>query len=83
MRWENPAPKRMYWRPDKMIVEYEANSGDDNPFVQVAGSSPTNLLNLRSLLPGGESDMHQLDPVLNRWEIILQRLTRAGVLGYV
>ena len=23
MRWEHPAPSRMFWRPDKMIVEYE------------------------------------------------------------
>ena len=22
-QWENPAPIRMFWRPDKMIVEYE------------------------------------------------------------
>ena len=24
IRWERPGPKHMYWRPDKMIVEYEA-----------------------------------------------------------
>ena len=30
VRWENPAPTRMFWRPDKMIVEYELS----NPYVQ-------------------------------------------------
>ena len=26
LRWEHPAPARMYWRPDKIIVEYELSS---------------------------------------------------------
>jgi len=26
MRWTNPAPTRMFWRPDKMIVEYELSN---------------------------------------------------------
>jgi hypothetical protein len=26
MRWENPAPSRMFWRPDKMITEYNLTS---------------------------------------------------------
>ena len=30
MRWENPAPTRMFWRPDKMIVEYDLTS----PYLQ-------------------------------------------------
>ena len=30
MRWENPAPTRMFWRPDKMVVEYELTS----PYIQ-------------------------------------------------
>ena len=30
MRWETPAPTHMYWRPDKMIVEYNLT----NPFLQ-------------------------------------------------
>ena len=25
-RWEKPAPTRMFWRPDKMVVEYELSS---------------------------------------------------------
>jgi hypothetical protein len=25
-RWERPAPTRMYWRPDKMIIEYELSN---------------------------------------------------------
>ena len=30
MRWETPPPTRMYWRPDKMIVEYELG----NPYLE-------------------------------------------------
>ena len=26
MRWVEPSPKHMYWRPDKIIVEYELTS---------------------------------------------------------
>ena len=31
-RWETPAPTRMFWQPDKMIVEYELSSS--SPFIQ-------------------------------------------------
>ena len=31
MRWEHPVPSRMFWRPDKMIVEYELSS----PYIEV------------------------------------------------
>ena len=30
-RWESPAPTKMFWRPDKMIMEYELTS----PYFQV------------------------------------------------
>jgi len=30
MRWPNPVPARMFWRPDKMVVEYELV----NPLLQ-------------------------------------------------
>jgi hypothetical protein len=29
MRWENPSPTRMFWRPDKMIIKYELT----NPYL--------------------------------------------------
>ena len=31
MRWEHPVPSRMFWRPDKMIMEYELFS----PYIEV------------------------------------------------
>ena len=31
MRWDTPEPSRMYWRPDKMIMEYDLS----NPYLQV------------------------------------------------
>ena len=31
MRWEHPVPSRMFWRPDKMIMEYELVS----PYIEV------------------------------------------------
>ena len=33
-RWETPAPAQMYWRPDKMIVQYELRTSDG----ELAGS---------------------------------------------
>ena len=26
LHWEHPSPTRMFWRPDKMVIEYELNS---------------------------------------------------------
>ena len=31
MKWEHPAPSRMFWRPDKMIMEYDLSS----PYIEV------------------------------------------------